>query len=687
MNDQVNYSPINKDTETIKNKSNSGALDLWESVRHIIELQTQAPDLKALPRDKSFPMSFNQERLWLIDQLRPNNSVYNIPFAFRIFGNLKTEILEKSLKVILQRHEILRTNFGSNSSNEAIQNIHNPPNKILQHYNLGSHCTVDLEAEVIKFIQEKAQVPFDLSRDNLFRAMLLQITNQEHILILNVHHIVFDGWSEGILFREISVLYEAFSMGVEPSLNPLPIQYADFSVWQRQWLQGNFRQALIDYWQRNLGGDLQELALPTDRPRPVPQLRGSACETLHISQEITSGLKKLARQEKATLFPTLLAAFKVLLFYYTKQTDIFVCSPTANRNRTELKEIIGYFVNLLVLRTDLSESPSFRQLISRVKQSVLGASTHQDLPAQELANCLAETQAPLSQILFALQNTPQKPLALSGLEVERLELDNGMADFDLFLSLTEEAGSIHGVLKYNTDLFEAKTIVLLLQHYEQILQKVTVKPDLSINQLLSLTALEQQKLAAMRDRNLSATLPKPNIEQQEYLAPRNEIEEKLVAIWQDILHHQQIGITDRFFDLGGKSLAAVQLFIQIEKTFNKKIPFSKIFQAPTIEQLTSLIAQEESSVQWKSLVAIQPEGSKPPLFCIHSVEPSIIHYKNLADCLDRDRPFYGLQPPGLSGENKVIFNRVEEMATHYINEIQSLCQMNVGITFLILSMM
>ena len=672
MNNRVTVSSIESHTNIPKSNSNSGGSDLWESVRRIIELQNKAPDLKPFPRNQSIPMSFNQERLWLLDQLRPNSSAYNIPFAFRIVGDLKVGILEKSLQTLLQQHQVLRTTFKFDSSHKAIQQINSRSDKILQHFDLRSHPAANREAEAIKLTKKEAQAPFDLSQGPLFRAVLLQIGDQDHFLIFNVHHIVFDGWSEGILFRDLSLLYEAFCFGEEPSVSLLPIQYTDFSVWQRQWLQGDFRQALLNYWRKNLGGPLQELGLPVDFHRETDQTRYSADQPFHISKELSSALKKLARQERATLFPTLLAAFKVLLYHYTEQVDLCVCTPTANRNRSELKGLIGYFVNLLILRTDLSGNPSFRQLIHRVKQSASGASAHQDLPAQELANCLEETQAPLSQILFALQNTPQKTLSLSGLDVERLKIANGMADFDLFLSLTEEAGVIHGVLKYNADLFKANTIALLLQRYEQILRAIIDKPDSPIGQLLSLTPPEQQELAAMRNNYGLKTSHSGKVEQQTYLAPRNQLEEKLVAIWQDVLKHQHIGVRDNFFELGGKSLAAVELFNQIERKFDRKIPFSKIFQAPTIEQLAALFSQKESSDQWTSLVAIKPQGAKPPLFCIHSVEPSILHYRNLTTCLDPEQPFYGLQPPALSGEDKGIFDRVEDMATHYINEIRAL---------------
>jgi thioesterase domain-containing protein/acyl carrier protein len=649
-----------------------GAFDFWKSIQQIMELQNQVPALKSFStKENNAPMSFNQERLWLLAGLNPQTSAYNIPFVFRLHGNLNRSILENALQILVDRHEILRTTFTAKLAGQAIQKVRPRPEKILQCIDLFPDA-VDRQSRVEEFIAAEIIAPFSLATEPLFRAKLLTLIDttlpenrQNYILILNFHHIIFDGWSEGVLFQEISVIYAALCNCQDLSLAPLPIQYKDFSIWQRQCLQGDFLRVLKTYWQNVLGGNLQQLLLPVDYPPPSELVGGSATEKIHLSEELVSALKALARQERATLFQTLLAAFKVLLYHYIERSDICVCAPMANRNRNELKGLIGYFVNLLVLRTDLKGSPSFRQIIGRVKESASGASAYQDLPVQELVTCIEGDRAILSQVLFALQNTPQNQLILSRVEVERLEVDNGRADFDLFLSLIAEGRVIQGVLKYNTDLFQASTIALLLQRYVQILRSAIADPDTPIDALLLLDADERQSLERMRQIALGFR----SVNTNQYVAPRNELEEKLAALWQDTLKITKIGIQDDFFELGGRSLAAVQLLTQVEQVFHRKISLSKIFQAPTIERMAALLRAKETLEKPITVVSFNTEGHKPPLFFIHSVEPSILHYLNVVNYLDRDRPFYGIQPPALSGDDSYLFETLEEMAAYYVNEI------------------
>ena len=467
-------------------KSGQAPADLWQAIRTIISLQNQAPPLLKVSRNEHLKLSFPQERLWFLDQLGGSNCAYNIPFAFKIEGSLNTSALEQSLQEIVQRHEALRTTFSA-IEGKPVQAIAPTVTLTLAVTDLRQLTEAEREDRVRQMVVEEAEKPFDLSKESLLRACLLRLNEEEWVLLLTVHHIVFDGWSEGLLFAELATLYEAFSTGKPSPLTHLPVQYADFATWQHQWLRGEFREALLDYWKQQLGNNLRELELPSDRPRPAIQVRRSACQKLQLSEELVKSLKTLSRKEGATLFATLLAAFKVLLHTYTEQDDLFVCSPVANRNRKELKEIIGYFVNLLILRSDLSGNPSFRELLNRVRQVVSGAYAHQDLPMQEVVSSLELNQISLSQVLFAFQNTPRQILQLSGLTVTPLETDNGTADFDLFLSLTEEGGTINCALKYNTDLFEETTIARLLDHFKLVLENIVADPEQSLSSLLPLS--------------------------------------------------------------------------------------------------------------------------------------------------------------------------------------------------------
>ncbi len=658
-------------TETIpKNQSSSakGAEDLWQAIRTIISLQNQAPPLVSVSRQQELPLSFTQERLWLLDQLESGSAAYNIPFALRLRGALNIGALEQSIREIVRRHEALRTTFTM-VDNKPIQVIASEDqNWSLTVQKLHDLPKAERESEVLRLSVEEAQQPFDLSNGPLWRASLLELAPEEHVLLLNFHHIVFDGWSEGLVWRELALLYEAFCGGQPSPLPELPVQYADFAVWQRQWLQGKFLEALVSYWQKQLGNDLCEIQLPTDKHRPAVPTRRSASQKLILPSELTKSLKLLSRQEGATLFATLLSTFKVLLHRYTEQERLFVCSPIANRNRSELKNLIGYFVNLLILQSDLGGNLSFRELLTQVRQTVSGAYAHQDLPLQQLINYLGMVQAPLSQVMFVLQNTNRTVTQLSGLTVEELEVDNGTADFDLSLSVTESADTLIGVWKYNTDLFAPETISTMVRHWQEILEAAVANPDLPLTSLLVLSKTESKQLAAKKAVPAKLTLPQPA---KTKVQPRNALEFRLQELWKNILDIEHISIKDNFFELGGSSLLAFRLIAEIENSFGKQLPLSTLLQAPTIMELAKVISQESGSVSSSWLNPRQPDSNRPTLFCIPPAGNSLLGFANLVRHLGSDQPFYVPQPLGLEGET-VPHDRVEDMAAHYIKEIRAI---------------
>ncbi len=652
--------------------------EFWKAIRTVIGTQHQAPPLKSVSRNGNLPLSFPQERLWFLDQLQPGSSSYNIPMAFRVTGTLNVPALEQSLNEIVQRHEALRTTFAV-VDGQPVQVIAPVLNSTIAVVDLRELPRAERQIQGLELATKEAQRAFDLSQGPLLRATLLQLDENEHVMILTVHHIVFDGWSAGLLFQELAVLYEAFSTGKPKTLPELPIQYPDFAVWQRQWLQGEFLESLLSYW-KQLGSGLTVQHLPIDRPCSV-QTGRSACQNLVLSETLTRTLKALSRREGVTLFTTLLAAFKVLLYCYTNQDDIFVCTPTANRNRTEAKGLIGYFVNLLVLRSDLSGNPSFRELLHRMRKVISGAFAHQDLPVQQLVDCLNLSHTPLSQVMFVFQNVPRQPLELTGLTVSSLDVDNGAADFDLSLSMQEEAGNLTGVLKYNTDMFNDTTITQMLKQFQILLESIVDNPEQTLSSLPLLSETERHQ----QDEKLSSDQARLELErvytclQQpllgmgthvEYVAPRDSLELQLSKLWEDVLGIEPIGVKDNFFELGGQSLVAVRLFMQIEKTFGKNLPLSTLFQAPTVEQQASILQQSELSAHWDSLVAIQTTGSKPPLFCVHPIDGNVLVFQKLARHLGSDQPVYGIQAKGLDGKQS-IHTRFEDMAADYIKEIRT----------------
>ena len=455
----------------------------------------EAPPIVPVPRDGELPLSFAQQRLWFIDQLEPGGSVYNFPAAIRLKGPLNMMALKQSLNEIVKRHEALRTTFAI---------VDGRPVQVIAPVLTLTLPIVDLrelperEREVERLATNEAQRPFDLAEGPLVRGTVLRLGENEHVGLLTMHHIVSDGWSVGILIREMAVLYEAFCSATPTSLPELPIQYADFAHWQRQWLEGGVLETQLTYWKQLLLGAPPFLELPTDHPRPAVQTFRGAHQSFLLPKTVGDRLKTLSRQEGVTLFMTLLAAFKILLHGYTNQDDLVIGTPTANRNRLEIEGLIGFFVNTLVLRTNLSGNPSFRELLHRVRETCLGAYAHQDLPFERLVEELHLardlSRNPLFQVMFVLQNASLQPLELPGLSLSPVEVDTGTTHFDLTLNIVDTEQGLVGTLAYNTDLFEAVTITRMLGHFRTLLEAVATAPERRVSDIPLLTEAERQQL-------------------------------------------------------------------------------------------------------------------------------------------------------------------------------------------------
>ena len=454
---------------------------------------------RAIPRRGAAahqPLSFAQQRLWFLEQLEPNGP-YKVPAAFRLRGQLNVEALEQSVNELISRHEILRTTFAEIEGR--------PVQVVAPRLTLSipvddlSHLTEVERAERIK--QTAARLsgqPFDLVRGPLVRAALVRLAEEEYLFWFLMHHIVSDGWSIGVLVKELSAAYEAFAVGRRPELPELPIQYADFAVWQRGWLQGETLGRQVRYWKERLGGTAPALELPTDRPRPPVQSYRGAILTHLVDLGLTGRLKELARREGVTPYMLLLAVFKTLLQRYAGQDDILVGTPIANRNRTELEPLVGFFVNTLVLRTDLSGDPTFRELLGRVRDVTLGAYAHQDLPFEKLVEELQPerdtSRTPLFQVMFSLQNAPMPPMRMGGIEVSLMDDDTAVSPFDLSFDVTERADGLLCGLEYNTDLFDGATVGRMLKHFAVLLDAATADPTVRLSRLPLLTKEERHQL-------------------------------------------------------------------------------------------------------------------------------------------------------------------------------------------------
>jgi amino acid adenylation domain-containing protein/non-ribosomal peptide synthase protein (TIGR01720 family) len=449
--------------------------------------------LSPVSRQEELPLSFAQQRLWFLDQLEPGSALYNVPTGVRLSGTPNVAALEQSLNKVVQRHEALRTTFAA-VDGRPVQVIAPSLVLALPVTDLRDKPESEREAEARRLAWEEARQPFDLAQGPLVRTQLIQLDDTDYLLLLTMHHIISDGWSRGVMIRELASLYVAFATGQAASLPELPIQYADYAVWQRQWLQGQVVEAELAYWKEQLAG-VPALDLPTDRTRPAVLTYRGTTERLELSPNLTQALVALSRKEGVTPFMTLLASFQVLLARYSNQTDVAVGSPVANRNRAEIEELIGFFVNTLVLRTDLAGNPSFRELLGRVREVTLGAYAHQDLPFEQLVEELQPardpSRTPLFQVMFVHHNFPAPDLELPGLSARQVDIDTGTSKFDLTWSLWEGEQNLVVTAEYNTDLFDAPTVQRMLIHWQTLLEGIVADPSQSILALPLLTQAER----------------------------------------------------------------------------------------------------------------------------------------------------------------------------------------------------
>jgi len=460
-------------------------------------LGTQTTKIEPIERSPQLPLSFAQQRLWFLAQLEPDSPFYNIPAAVRLQGELNYKALEQTFNEILRRHEALRTHFQT-VEGQAVAVIKETKPLLVPLVDLSQLTLQQQEVEVKQQAFTEAQQSFELMSDLLLRVKLLCLGEQEHIVLLSMHHIASDGWSVGVLVQELAKLYPAFCNQESSPLTELPIQYVDFAAWQRQWLQQQVLETQLSYWRNHLENAPKVLELPTDYPRPAIQTFQGATYSFELSKELSVSLNKLSQQQGSTLFMTLLAAFQTLLWRYTGQEDIVVGSPIANRNRAEIEGLIGFFVNTLVLRTNLAGNPSFEELLKRVQEVALGAYAHQDLPFELLVEHLQPERSlshtPLFQVMFVLQNAPMSALELPGLTLTPVESDSQSAKFDLTLYITETESGLVGNLEYNTDLFAETSIQRMAAHLQTLLSGVVANPQQCLSQLPLLSEYEQHQL-------------------------------------------------------------------------------------------------------------------------------------------------------------------------------------------------
>src|ERR1700736_2658666 len=453
-------------------------------------------------RQTAYPASFGQRRLWFLDQPEPGTAAYNMARAFRITGPLDIPVLTRGFEAMVERHESLRMCFDS-VDGEARQIVLSDIEVQIPVVDLTDIPQPQREKQALRIASEEGKKTFDLTQGPLLRALLVRLGPEQHLLILVMHHIVTDGWSIAVLFRELTRCYEAFSRGEEVNLPPLPLQYAEYAQLQREYMSGEMLEKQIDYWRGKLAGAQTILDLPTDRPRPMGHSWHGANEELRFDSSVLAELKALAKNEGGTLFMVALAAFQALLRRYTMQESILVGTPVAARNELEVENVIGLFVNTLVFRADFSEDLSFRDLVRQVRAFALEAYMHQDLPFEKLVEELVPQRlvdtSPLFQVLFTFQNMPKQVLEIPGLAIKELGFESGIAKLDLAVEVFETEEFIWQ-FEYNTDLFDQLTMQRMLGHFRNLVSGMIKNPDLPLARIPLMSAQEQQQIVTEWNR-------------------------------------------------------------------------------------------------------------------------------------------------------------------------------------------
>ena len=588
------------------------------------ERLVELPAIEKVARDgRPLALSFAQQRLWLIDQLTPGGTQYNMPLALHLIGQLDVEALKKSLDAIVARHEVLRTVYAISDSGEPHQCIRELESIPFSITDLRDIPPASRAKRMRELAEAEANKPFDLRQDSMLRLAVLVLGVEEHVLLLTMHHIASDGWSQNVLVEEFVTLYQALQDGKPPTLPSLPVQYADFAHWQRGWLQGEVLDRQLNYWLRQLAALPQVHRVPTDFPRRAVQKFAGSVHDQQFGKSLSEQLQALSVAQGSTLFMTLQTAFAALLARYSGETDIVMGTAIANRAQPQFASLIGFFVNTLVLRSDLSGNPSFTALLRRNRLMALGAFEHQHIPFEMLVDKLQPersfSHSPLFQIMFTLQSSQdQSKLALPGLRMQVLEAEQHTAKFDLTLAMHDGAEGLRASWEYCTELFCPQTIANIADGFAQLLAAVVAEPECPIAQLPLLLVGTREQLVALGDARGADDSALPALEASGrpapvYEAPQGEIETELSALWIELLSVQRVGRHDNFFALGGSSLSAVRLAFAIQERFGIELSVRELFDNAGLASQASLIATKERLAVLPVVSAVVRDGQPLPL--------------------------------------------------------------------------
>lgn len=706
-----------------------------------------APTLTPVDRQQPLPLSFAQERFWSLAQLNPQSPGFNMPMAYRLKGAVNRQALKRSLELIIERHEILRTTLAV-TDGQPVQKIQAAIPLPLVEVDLTNTAVEVRETKARDLANQAAKQPFDITGGPLLRIHLFCLDSDNHVLLWNFHSIVCDGTSLDVFFLEFVNTYRALSQDQDCPLPALKIQYADFAYWQRQTFDEDRLQPLKQYWQTKIQ-NLPILNLPTDYPRQIPQPPvGDRCVRL-FPRDFNDRLLQFSQREGITLFMVLMAAYNVLLYRYSQQVDLVVHVAFAHRQQPGMETMLGYLRNTLMFRTLLPENnPSFRDVLAVTRDVAISAYAHQDLPFEKLVEDIRPNHdragIPLFQTAFALnppwtdENGMASSRQLPGATISSLlgYVYMGTTSYDLALTMQETDIGLRTIFEYNTTLFDEVTILRLLDQFQALLEGIVAEPDAPIDYLPLMSPATQQQMVAdwpeavvldshhqllptgipgqvylteqgrsqgilsvtsespitlqlSPDQNAIALYPTGQTgrrhasgtlildvdrgaeqpQRSSPVAPRDGLEQQLVELWEATLGIHPIGIRDNFFELGGYSLLAIRLFADIQSRFDQDLPPNLLFQAPTVEALAQVLRQEDWIPTWTSMVPIQTQGTRPPLF-FHGGAADALTWANVARQLGADQPFYALERPDLNG-SPLEDDSVETLAALAVADIRT----------------
>jgi non-ribosomal peptide synthetase component F/thioesterase domain-containing protein/acyl carrier protein len=602
------------------------------------------------------PASASQFRFWRLSRIWPDSPAFNMPAVVRISGPLSADHLGRALQAVVDRHEILRTTFKE-LDGELRQLVVTPAEIVLQRTELRD--ADGGQGELSGLLAEHARRLFDLERGPLLRAHLLYLGEDDHVLIVCMHHIISDGWSQNILQRELWTVYEALARTATPELAPLPIQYADFAVWQNEWLASEQAVEHLDYWMTTLNGSLPVLDFPTDHPPGQrPSVHG-AVQSHRLDEHLVERLKAAAQSANVTMFMLTVSAFAVLLERFTGQPHLIIGAPSANRN-TQTEPLIGPFSGPIALRLDLAGDPTFGEVLKRVSQVTMDALDHAVYPFESIMERLkmrsVQGRNPLFQFYFLYQTAFLQPHQAGDLVVTPVPTPSFGNPFELQLAVIERHDGVWANLEYNQGLFEPASIQNVLTYFVSVLE--------------AMAAATSQTIASLKPPTIAQRTPAAAAERtaRPYVGPRSTTEAKLVAIWGQLFELPNVSVCEDFFDLGGHSLMAASLMSIVEREFGTKVDLSNLLLNRTIEQLGRLIDGGNADCLESSLVPLRATGSRTPLFCVHGGGGHVLAYQALAESLPSDQPVYGLAAPELDGAKKAM--SVPELASLYNQEIK-----------------